>query len=380
MFSEPHGGNLVSIKDPEGSELDVKGLFRIEVDSEAASTISNIKDGIFSPLHGFVGQNDYLSILESQRLENGIPWSIPYLLHVEDKTNEIIREGDNVILNFQGKSVGCVKAEEIFRIDWRMYSRAVFGTDSLEHPGVAKIAVKPRKIISGKLLWSISPELPFSELVMTPNATRKIFKQKSWKTISAFQTRNIPHRGHEYIQKMALQSTDGLFINPVIGKKKNGDYSDEAIIKGYRTLIDNYFPNGSVLLSPINYEMMYAGPREAVIHAIMRKNFGCTHFIIGRDHAGVGSYYGPYDAQKNIDSFPDLGIEILHFSETFFCKSCNELATDRTCPHPESVRLRFSGTKIREMITHNNDPPSEFMRKEVFQTMTGIKGLFVNGQ
>ncbi len=375
---EPHGGKLLSIRDPKESELDVKGLFQIEIDSEVASTLSNMKKGIFSPLHGFVGQNDYFSILENQRLENGIPWSIPYLLHTVETTEEIIKEGDNVILNFLREPVGCVRIEEIYRIDWRTYGKAVFGTNSLQHPGVAKIEVKPQKIISGELLWAKLPNLPFIDLALSPRETRKIFERKGWKTISAFQTRNIPHRGHEYIQKMALQTTGALFINPVIGKKKDGDYSDEAIIRGYKELIENYYPSDRVLLSPVNYEMMYAGPREALIHAIMRKNFGCTHFIMGRDHAGVGSYYGPYDAQKNIDSFPDLGIEILHFNETFFCRSCNELTTDRACPHSENTRLRFSGTKIREMIRSNSIPPSEFMRREVYETMINLKNQFVN--
>ena len=362
--STSHGGSLVlmdSIKD-EGFN------HSINIDSGTVLNIMNMKSGILSPLRGFMCEDDVNSVLDNQRLANGIPWSMPYILGIGEKEYAEIRPGENLGLFHGGKLHAILNVKDIFRYDKKVLCRKVFNTTSLDHPGVRKAMEGTGISLGGDIIAADMPVIPFMEETLLPIQTRKIFREKGWKTITGFQTRNVPHRGHESMQRSALRITDGIFINPVLGKKKPGDYMDDVIITSYRSLIKSYYPSDRVVFSPLHYEMSYGGPREAMIHAIMRKNFGCTHFVVGRDHAGVGNFYGPYDAQKNLEEF-DLGIEIMNMDEVFYCKRCEDLATARDCPHLENERIHFSGTMIRNTLRDGKVPESYIFRKEVYDSI-----------
>ena len=379
MLPEPHGGKLTGISDLEVGKYtsnDFEGAF--EISYETAVTIMDMKNGILSPMTGFHGSSELDSILSDQRLENGLPWSIPLLLSLDDSSILGTKEGDNILLKHKGELIAELTISEIYPLEKDRISKGVFGTLSDEHPGVLKVRNLGSKAIAGNINVAANVNIPFRELTKFPSDTRRIFKEKGWKSVSAFQTRNVPHRGHEEIQRLALRATDGLFINPVIGKKKSGDYTDEAILRAYEALIKAYYPQERVIMTPLHYEMMYAGPREAIMHAIMRKNYGCSHFIVGRDHAGVGNFYGPYDAQNNLGNFQDLGIEVMPFQETFYCRKCEQLVTDRECNHPVSEQEHFSGTQIRKLITSKGIPPKQLMRGEVFDEIISIPDPFVH--
>lgn len=378
MLPEPHGGKLVSIGDLDPAKLDISDGNSVEVSYETAVTLMDIKTGILSPMEGFVNESDYLSILEHQRLEDGTPWSIPIMLTIPEEKRNGLREGDSVTITLKSRPIAELEISQLYGIDKEKHSLSVFGTKSTEHPGVLKVKEFGDIAVGGKLKSVGRLDTPFPVETRFPSDTRAYFKDQGWSTVSAFQTRNVPHRGHEQIQRLSLRTTDGLFINPVIGRKKKGDYTDEAIMNAYSALVKSYYPPNRVLLTPLHYEMMYAGPREAVMHAIMRKNYGCSHFIVGRDHAGVGSFYGPYEAQENLAGFDDLGIVIVPFEETFYCRKCEQLVTDRECSHSPDLQERFSGTKIRSIISSDGLPPSQVMRQEVYSVIKSMKNPFVN--
>ncbi len=321
--------------------------------------------------------NDYENVLDNMRLADDTPWTIPMLLHVPEDFGT--GTGDEITLIGEDDApVAVLGFEESFTINKKEYARKVFGTEDEAHPGVAKIYAASSRVIAGKL-ESVSKLNfgTFENVTLTPKETRILFKEKGWKDIIALQTRNAPHIGHEYLQKTALAFSDGIFINPVLGKKKSGDFKDEVILSTYQTLVKNYYPKNSVVLSVLHYEMQYAGPKEAVMHAIMRKNFGCTHIAIGRDHAGVGNYYGPYAAHEIFKEFPDIGITALFFREFFYCNKCAGIANEKICPHSEADRLNFSGTKLRKMFQAGERPPKEFMRPEVTDVILQAKNAFV---
>lgn len=348
----------------------------VEVSAETAKTVRNIANGVFSPLTGFMPLSEYSSVLDNMRLEDDTPWTIPILLHVPEEFSA--GNGDDITLEESGSKVGVLSFEEAYDIDRKEFARKVFGTEDPSHPGVANLYAHPSRVVSGEIrLVSKPSETVFSAVTLSPKETRVLFNEKGWKDIVAFQTRNAPHVGHEYVQKTALAFADGIFINPVLGKKKPGDFTDEAIVSAYKALMMAYYPRDSAVMSVLNYEMQYAGPREAILHAIMRKNFGCTHIAIGRDHAGVGNFYGPYEAQEIFKDFPDLGITPLFFREFFYCNKCEGIANERICPHPESARLTFSGTKLRSMFQAGQAPPKEFMRPEVSDVILKMPRPFV---
>ena len=359
-----HGGSLVSI----GSVKDETVNHALDIDYGTVLNIMNMKSGILSPLTGFMVEADFYSVLENQRLENGIPWSMPYILDVTRKEYETIKLEDSVGLFYRTEIIAILIVKDLFRYDKKELCRKVFGTTSIEHPGVKRAMERSGIALAGDIVAANMPDIPFEKETMFPIQTRKIFKERDWKRITGFQTRNVPHRGHESMQRSALRESDGIFINPVLGKKKAGDYTDSVIINSYKTLINSYYPTKRVLFSPLHYEMSYGGPREAMIHAIMRKNFGCTHFVVGRDHAGVGDFYGPYDAQKNLEKF-ELGIEIMKMDEVFYCKKCEELATVKDCPHGEDEKVHFSGTMIRNTMRDGVVPESYIFRKEVYDSV-----------
>jgi len=375
MVSRPHGGRLVNVGKPNSVSFG-HGDLTLEVDSRTALNLFLIKTGIFSPLVSFNTREDYDSILREQRMVNGIPWSIPIILDMDPEKFEV-SEGDTIILKRNGRHLAELYIDDMWEFNRGEFTDRIFGTKDLRHPGVARTQEMGSMILSGKVVGISDQDLPFNEYFMLPEQTRKFFQSKSWKTIAAFQTRNIPHLGHEYLQKSALNMVDGLFINPVIGRKKAGDFSDGIIVGSYDRVLKSYYPTERVLFSVLHYEMYYAGPREAVMHAIMRKNFGCTHFIIGRDHAGVGNYYPPYAAWKNLESFDDLGIEIIPFEEAVYCKSCKWITTVNNCPHGEDKRIRFSASMIREKLQKGTDIPEEIMREDEVEWIRKQDNIFI---
>jgi sulfate adenylyltransferase len=363
MVSRPHGNRLVELARRRAT--DAAELEKLEVSEETAVTISNIVNGVFSPLEGFMCRDDFESVLEGMRLTNDLPWTIPLILRVPEEKAKGVREGEELSLTLNGSAIAVMRAEEVFSFDRKEYCRSVYGTTDTAHPGVSSTLRSPGHAIGGRLTPVSEPENPFERFTLYPKETRVLFQEKGWKTVVAFQTRNAPHIGHEYVQKTALAFADGIFINPVIGKKKKGDFKDEVILEAYRTLVQHYYPRDTVVLSVLRYEMQYAGPREAIMHAIMRKNFGCTHIAIGRDHAGVGNFYSPYAAQEIFREFPDLGITPIFFREFFYCKRCEGISNEKICPHGEQDRLTFSGTALRNLFLARKSPPKEFMRPEV---------------
>jgi len=382
LVSKPHGGKLVERvakgKTRERLVEEAKEMVNVQVDEGLAADVANVAHGVYSPLEGFMVREDYLSVLEFMRLSNDLPWTIPIILDVDENVKKSVREGDEVAIFFKGKPIAILYVEEIFPWDKNYHTLKVFKTDDLNHPGVRKVFNKKDYLLGGPLIQISDVPEPFEKYRLWPKETRVLFEQKGWKRVAAFQTRNVPHLGHEYVQKAALTFTDGLFVNPLVGWKKPGDFRDEVIIKAYEALIEHYYPKDSVAFSVLRMEMRYAGPREAVHHAIVRKNFGATHFIVGRDHAGVGNYYGPYEAWDIFKNFPDLGITPLFVREAFYCKKCGGMVNEKICPHPEEYRIRISGTKLRKMIMEGKRPPEYMMRPEVAEVVLSFEDPFVH--
>lgn len=378
---QPHGGTLINKKLPEIEKQkvleEINEFEKIKIDSETWKVIKNIAFGVFSPLEGFMNRNDTFHVLEHMYLENNVAWPFPIVLDASDDELQNISIDDNIILtDFSNIPVALLKIEDIYSYDKKEFSNKVYGTLDKNHPGVAKLFNQKEKLVGGEIF--LINELPpmFPELDLKPIETRVLFKTRRWNKVVAFQTRNPPHLGHEYVQKAGLTFVDGLFINPVMGKKKAGDFLDEVIIESYKELIKNYYPKDRVVLSTFETEMRYAGPKEAVFHAIARKNFGCDHIIIGRDHAGVGDFYGPYDAHKIFENFPDLGIEPLFFRSFSYCTKCNSIVNDKICPHSTDLHKFFSGSKIREILTSGKEPMPDIMRPEVAKVILKYKNPF----
>lgn len=377
MLSEPHGGKLISIQELDTSEASGRDIgIRIQIKEGMRSTIKLISHGVYSPLKGFNNCEDLGSILRHQRLSDGTIWSMPIMLPVDESIYPSIMEGDEIILSDSIGPVASMMISDKFRIDLKDTSRHIFGTDSPDHPGAKRFLSNGNLFVGGDLINVFKFNLPFHERVLYPRQTRSYFERLGWKDVVAFQTRNIPHLGHEYMHLKALESHDGLFINPVIGRKKSGDFRDEAIIAAYDAMLKHHYPEGRILISPVNYEMQYAGPREALHHAIMRKNFGASSFIVGRDHAGVGSFYGPFDAQRNCDSFEDLGIKILKFEEASYCRKCNAVSFTGDCNHAPGERLKYSGTEVRRMILSGSSEEKISVREEVLDSVRKISPMF----
>lgn len=381
MVSKPHGGRLVNrVTSGRRKEVlleEIKELPKIYLTKELMSDLANIAHGVYSPLEGFLLQDDYIHVLYDMRLSNDIPWTIPIVLDVNPEEITGLKEGDDIALVYENMPVAIMKIEEIYGWDKKEFVQHVFKTTDLKHPGVAKTFKRKELLIGGPVDLINDPPNPFEKYTLWPLETRILFREKGWKTIAGFQTRNIPHLGHEYIQKAALTFVDGLFINPLVGWKKPGDFKDEVIIASYQALINNYFPKNAVVFSVLRMEMRYAGPREAIHHAIVRKNFGCTHFIVGRDHAGIGNYYGPYEAWDVFNEFPDLGIIPLFIREAFYCSRCKSIVNEKICPHDKNFRLKISGTYLRDLIKKKIRPPEHIMRPEVVNVVLGFDNPFV---
>ncbi len=378
---QPHGGRLVEriLKGEQKKKILEKaaGLPFVKLDAESVSDVENIATGVFSPLEGFMGKEDFRHVLKQMRLSSDLPWTIPIVLDVgKEEADELKVGGLVLLLNEKDEPAAILHLEEKYAYDKDEMAEKVFQTTDAAHPGVAKVKHMKEVLLAGKIDLIQESPTSFARYKLSPRETRVLFKEKGWRTVVGFQTRNTPHIGHEYVQKTALTFVDGVFINPVIGRKKKGDFKDEVILASYEELIKNYYLKERAVMAILQMEMRYAGPREAIFHAIIRKNFGCTHIIIGRDHAGVGTYYHPYAAQDIFEEFPDLGIIPLFFRSFYYCKKCLSVVNEKICPHPPAEQIQFSGTKIRDMLVKGEYPPSELVRPEVARIIMEFKNPF----
>jgi sulfate adenylyltransferase len=370
----PHGGELVDLLVPEGrrdaTRAETDHLPKLVVNARELSDLEMLTVGALSPLTGFVGEDDYVSVLETMHLSNGLAWSIPVTLSLTDDDVKRIGAGSSVaLLPSEGADpIAIVDVAEVFKRDRQKEALGVFGTEDLEHPGVRALHDAGDFCLAGTVRALSLPEHDdFLSYRLTPAQTRAAFAERDWRTVVGFQTRNPIHRAHEYLQKCALEIVDGLLVHPLVGATKGDDVPADVRMRCYEALFEGYFPKDRAMVSVFPAAMRYAGPREAIWHAICRKNYGCTHFIVGRDHAGVGSYYGTYDAQKIFEEFEsgELGILPLMFEHSFWCNACEGMASPKTCPHGETERVSLSGTKVREMLRAGERPPIEFSRPEV---------------
>ncbi len=361
----PHGGELVDRTGERPDDLET--LEVVTLTSREVSDLDMIASGALSPLEGFMDQSDYESVVEDMRLASGLPWAIPVCLAVDEAPS-----GDRVALATEdGRTLAVLEVANVYPSTPEAEAQHVFRTTDEAHPGVARLYAQKPSYLAGRVTVFDRPEPQFPELALDPRDTRAAFAERGWRRVVGFQTRNPIHRAHEYLTKVALETVDGLLVHPLVGDTKGDDVPADVRVDCYRTLLADYYPENRVLLSAFPAAMRYAGPREAIWHAICRKNYGCSHFIVGRDHAGVGDYYGTYDAQLIFDEFEphELDVEPMFFEHSFWCKACGSMASAKTCPHDKEQHVFLSGTKVREMLGNGEVPPTEFTRPEVAEVL-----------
>jgi sulfate adenylyltransferase len=369
--SIPHGGQLIErrLGGGDAEELAARRLPWLTLTPAETADLRALASGAYSPLKGFMGAKDHQGCTEEMRLQDGTLWPIPVCLGLADGQQP---RGDLLALRGErGDFLGVLEVEEVFERDRVAEAELVYGTSDTGHPGVARVLSSPYRAISGAIRAVVSPlGGPVGRYALTPAETRAAFAERGWSTVVGFQTRNPVHRAHEYLMKCALENCDGLLLHPLVGPTKEGDVPVEVRMRAYHAIL-GYFPADRAMLAALVAPMRYAGPREAVLHALVRKNYGCTHFIVGRDHAGVGSYYGTFDAQQLISSLPadDLGITPLRFDNAFYCRCCGGMATGKTCPHPDQDRITLSGTQVRALLSAGELPPPEYSRPEVAEIL-----------
>jgi sulfate adenylyltransferase len=348
-------------------------LPRIQLDAQELADLELIAVGALSPLRGFMTSADYASVRDAMRLVSGIVWPLPINLAVPDGFRWRLRVGSEAALaDASGRIWAILRIEEIFQRDPAREARAVYQTDSANHPGVSYLFSRPRWLVGGEVrVFPLPLDLPFAPQRLSPRQIREIIAARGWSTVAGFQTRNPIHRAHEHLTKVALEVADGLLIHPLIGQTKSDDVPASVRFLGYQALLDNYYPKERTVLAAFPAAMRYAGPREALFHALVRKNYGVTHLIVGRDHAGVGQFYGPFDAQRLFDEFrpEEIGVVPLRFEAAFFCARCGSLASAKTCPHDVEHRLTLSGSKVREILRGGGDLPEQFTRREVAELL-----------
>ncbi|MBC5824890.1 MAG: sulfate adenylyltransferase [Candidatus Eremiobacteraeota bacterium] len=366
----PHGGKLIDRTvdgDLSARSAAAGRLPKLSLDDRSLCDVICIATGAYSPLEGFMGSADYHAVVDGMRLANRTIWPIPIVLPAEPSVARQLGKGSRAALvDGNGVIIATIDVSEIYRADHPREAKSVYGTADTAHPGVAAMLESSDTYVAGTIDLVAMPTSEFPAETMTPAQTRQKFTELGWRSIVAFQTRNPVHRAHEYLQKVALEIVDGLLLHPLVGTTKGDDIPADVRMRCYRVLLQKYYPPGRTVLSVFPAAMRYAGPREAVLHAIARKNYGCTHFIVGRDHAGVGSYYGTFDAQRIFDDIEgELGITILRFEHSFWCNICEGMATAKTCPHGKENHVALSGTKVRDMLRGGERPPQEFSRPEV---------------
>lgn len=384
----PHGGQLVNriATAEQKAEFLSKADFlpRVQLDARAVSDLEMIAIGGFSPLTGFMNQEDYTRVVKEMRLANGLVWSIPITLSVTEEIASPLQEGGLIRLdNPNGEFIGVLQLTQKYVYDKTAEAINVYRTDEAKHPGVQVVYNQGSVNLAGDIwLLQRDPHPQFPAYQIDPAASRQMFREKGWKTIVGFQTRNPIHRAHEYIQKCALETVEGLFLHPLVGATKEDDIPADVRMRCYEILLEHYYPQDRVILAINPAAMRYAGPREAIFHALVRKNYGCTHFIVGRDHAGVGDYYGTYDAQYIFDEFEpgELGIVPMKFEHAFYCTRTKQMATTKTSPSKPEERVHLSGTKVREMLRRGELPPPEFSRPEVASELARAMQKSVNSE
>ncbi len=380
----PHGGKLINRihgeKEREILEEKIPNLKKIKLNSREISDLEMIATGALSPLEGFMTKNDYDSVVDMMHLSNGLPWTIPITLSATEDESKILNEGEDIsLLNESDEVLGVLHLEEKYKYDKEKEADHVYGTTDTAHPGVAYIYQTGNILLGGKISLLKRPKHnDFLKYRFDPAESRKLFREKGWKRVVGFQTRNPIHRAHEYIQKCALEVVDGLFLHPLVGETKGDDIAANIRMKSYEVILEKYYPTDRTVIGVFPAAMRYAGPKEAIFHAVIRKNYGCTHFIVGRDHAGMGNYYGTFDAHYIFDEFDpeEIGITPLFFDHTFFCRTCGGMASYKTCPHDSTHHVTLSGTKVREMLRKGEIPPVEFTRPEVAKIL--IEGMTKN--
>ncbi|HKV59046.1 MAG TPA: sulfate adenylyltransferase [Ktedonobacteraceae bacterium] len=372
----PHGGELVlnMASEQEQAELRerAKSLPQVEVGSRQLADLEMMAIGAYSPLSGFMTRADYLGSVDAMHLSNGLPWTVPITLPIGSKQAESLKEGTQVALvNAHGALQAVMTIEEKFAYDKEHEASKVYRTTEEAHPGVKIVYNQGDILLGGPVRVVTLQNQAFADYRFTPTQSRQQFAERGWKRVVGFQTRNPVHRAHEYIQKCALETVDGLYLHPLVGDTKGDDIPADVRMRCYEVLLENYYPADRVILGVLPAAMRYAGPREAVFHSLMRKNYGCSHFIVGRDHAGVGNYYGTYDAHHIFAEFDPakLGITPMFFDHAFFCRTCDSMASTKTCPHDNEHHVTLSGTKVRQMLQAGQIPPREFSRPEVAKVL-----------